>query len=313
MKRLDGIQTEQQPMRWEKLGQVFCPENHFPWMRTHAANPVAELLEGTRIRVYFSSRDGQNRSSIGTVELDLNKPSDILALSEQPILSPGPIGVFDDSGVSMGCLVHHESRRYLYYLGWNLGVTVPWRNSIGLAISEGPNEPFQKHSLAPVLDRNPIDPYSVSYPWILLENNRWRMWYGSNLKWGPEQRDMEHLIKYAESADGIHWEPTGQIAVPFHSEDEYAMSKPCVIAEQGIYKMWYSYRGAAYRIGYAESMDGFHWQRLDHLAGILPSPSGWDSETVEYPCVFDCNGERYMLYNGNQYGRTGFGIARLVR
>ena len=41
------------------------------------------------------------------------------------------------------------------------------------------------------------------------------------------------------------------------------------------------------------------------------SPSGWDSEMVCYPHVFDHKGKRYMLYNGNGYGRTGFGLAVL--
>jgi hypothetical protein len=32
---------------------------------------------------------------------------------------------------------------------------------------------------------------------------------------------------------------------------------------------------------------------------------------VCYPCVFDHGGDRFLLYNGNAYGRTGFGLARL--
>jgi hypothetical protein len=30
---------------------------------------------------------------------------------------------------------------------------------------------------------------------------------------------------------------------------------------------------------------------------------------VEYPWIFDWQGRRYMLYNGNDYGRTGLGLA----
>ena len=137
------------------------------------------------------------------------------------------------------------------------------------------------------------------------------MWYGSNLSWGPEQRDMAHLIKYAESDDGIHWRRDGRIAIPFASEDEYAMSKPCVVWDGSHYRMWYSFRGVAYRIGYAESRDGLEWTRMDHLAGIAPSDFGWDSQGIEYPNVFRHGSNWYMLYNGNGYGRTGFGIAIL--
>jgi hypothetical protein len=32
---------------------------------------------------------------------------------------------------------------------------------------------------------------------------------------------------------------------------------------------------------------------------------------IEYPFVFDHDGHRYMLYNGNEYGKSGFGLAVL--
>ncbi|HVC10919.1 MAG TPA: hypothetical protein VNE59_04735 [Burkholderiales bacterium] len=297
-------------MRWRKLGRVFCPEAVNPWMRSHAANPVAEVLDERICRVYFSTRDERNCASIAWLELDLREPTKVLHVGAEPVLSPGRVGAFDDSGASMGCLVRTGDKRYLYYLGWNLGVTVPWRNSIGLAVSHD-GGPFERVSEAPVLDRGHYDPFSVSYPWVLVEGGRWRMWYGSNLDWGLEQTDMAHLIKYAESDDGVAWRREGRIAIAFRSPDEYAMSKPCVLKDGARFRMWYSYRGNAYRIGYADSEDGLSWRRLDERAGIGVSDEGWDSEAVCYPCVFDCAGRRYMLYNGNRYGLTGFGIAVL--
>jgi len=75
--------------------------------------------------------------------------------------------------------------------------------------------------------------------------------------------------------------------------------------------MWYSVRGTAYRIGYAESADGITWQRADPSAGIEVSRSGWDSEMIEYAYVVDRIGARHMFYNGNGYGRSGLGYARL--
>lgn len=297
--------------QWKKLGRIWETTPRNDWMVSHSANPVAEHIEGNRFRVYFSCRDINNISSIAYFEFDINEPQQCLAVSETPVLSPGSIGTFDDSGASMGCLVTLNRKRYLYYLGWNLAANVPWRNSIGLAVSSGSSEPFSKISLAPIFDRNAFDPYSLSYPWVLYDNEAhcWHMWYGSNLKWGREQRDMDHLLKYAKSADGIHWEPTGQIALNFNSKDEYAISKPCVVKENGFYRMWYSYRGASYRIGYAESPDGINWQRQDERVGIDVSSEGWDSEMVCYPNVFEHAGKKYLLYNGNAYGKTGIGLA----
>lgn len=297
-------------MHWRKLGRVFCPDRQHDWMTSHAANCVAVRIDTHRYRIFFSTRDGLNRSSIGWVVIDLRRPQEIQAISSEPVLEPGAIGAFDDSGVSLACMLVQGGLTYLYYLGWNLGVTVPWRNSIGLAVSHDGLR-FERISQAPVLDRNKADPFSLSYPFVRHDESGWLMWYGSNLRWGPEQRDMDHIIKHAYSTDGETWRPTNTICIGIDNPGEYAFSRPCVIRDGSLWKMWYSYRGAAYRIGYAESHDGIHWTRRDVLAGITPSPEGWDSESVEYPWVFDHDDGRYMLYNGNRYGLTGFGLAVL--
>jgi len=81
------------------------------------------------------------------------------------------------------------------------------------------------------------------------------------------------------------------------------------VKDDGLYKMWYSHRGQSYRIGYAESANGIEWERKDAHSGIDVSESGWDSEMIEYPYVFENEGTHYMLYNGDGYGRTGIGLA----
>lgn len=280
-------------------------------MVSHAANPVAEHLHDDLFRLYFSCRDAESRSHISFAEVDLKPPFKVLRIAEEPVLAPGEVGTFDDSGVSLSCITGVNGAKYLYYLGWNLGVTVPWRNSIGLAIHDPFTENFQRFSKAPLLDRHDVDPYSLSYPFVAEDEGIYRMWYGSNLRWGKDERDMDHLIKYAESHDAIHWKREGIIVLRFKNDREYAMSRPCVIKEAGLYKMWYSYRGESYRIGYSESEDGIEWVRKDGQVGIGVSESGWDSKSVEYPFVFDHKGERYMLYNGNDYGKTGIGLAVL--
>ena len=300
-------------MTWKKLGRVFVPDHHHPWMRTHAANTVAEHLKDDLFRVYFSCRDENNRSSIGSIDVNIYPPFSITGISENPVLVRGEPGLFDDSGVSLSCITTLQGKKFMYYLGWNLGVTVPWRNSIGLAIYNEQTGQFDKYGKAPLLDRCEADPYSISYPFVMKDGGLFRMWYGSNLSWGKDQKDMAHVIKYAESNDGISWKREGRVALEFKNDREYAMSRPFVIRERGVYRMWYSYRGDTYRIGYAESPDGLQWTRKDELAGIDVSSEGWDSESVEYPFIFDHKGRRYMLYNGNAYGKTGFGLAVLEK
>ena len=64
-------------------------------------------------------------------------------------------------------------------------------------------------------------------------------------------------------------------------------------------------------MGYAQSRDGINWKRMDKSIGIDVSASGWDSEMIEYPCVFNHEGKKYMVYNGNNYGHGGAGLAVL--
>ena len=113
--------------RWRKLGRVYVPDAGEGWPASHAANPFAVPLDDRTARVFFGGRDPHNRTAIGW--LDLEVPAlRITASCPGPVLEPGEPGTFDDSGCSMGCVVVAGDRWYLYYLGWNLGVTVPWRS-----------------------------------------------------------------------------------------------------------------------------------------------------------------------------------------
>lgn len=296
-------------MKWEKLGQIFCPNGDSEWMHSHAANPIADHIKDDIFRIYFSTRNINNCSSIAWIEIDLKDPSNILRIAKRPILEPGLIGCFDDSGCSIGSIVRVGNKHLLYYMGWNLGVTVPWRNSIGLAISEDEGQNFKRVTSAPIMDRSTEDPYTLSYPWVFHSDGKYHMWYGSNLQWGRDQADMFHMIKYASSSNGLSWTRNGQTVIKTDNDTEFAFAKPCVIKHNNKYHMWYAYRGERYLIGYAQSEDGISWVRKDKQIGIFPSKEGWDSESIEYPCVFTHNNKLYMLYNGNGYGRTGFGLA----
>jgi len=304
-------------MTWRKIGQLFSPDENHDWMWSHAANPVPYILNKEKgiVRVLFTCRNKNNISHIGYVDIDFFNDFKILKLSDKPVISPGKLGMFDDSGTAMGYLIEKENKFYLFYLGWNLKVTVPWLNTIGLALSDSINGDFKKVSMAPVMDRSIEDPFSISYPSILLDDGKYKMWYGSNLSWGKDQSEMQHVIKYAESDDLITWKRTNEIHIRLEHKNEYALSKPWVIKDGGLYKMWYSYRANgsidSYRIGYAESKDSKKWTRKDDEVGIDVTLGGWDSEMICYPSVFELDDNNYMLYNGNGYGKTGFGIAIL--
>jgi len=192
-----GDDGKGQVVSWKKLGHVYAPDGSLPWARSYAANPVAEHIEGDLFRIYFSCRDEKNRSSIGFIEININKPQKILRVADQPVLAPGDLAMFDDSGASIGCIVKAGDKRYLYYMGWHLTVSVPWQNALGLAISESRDEPFKRYARFPTVPLDETDPYTISYPWVSHDNGKFRMWYGSNIAWGAAKEDMRPPDQYA--------------------------------------------------------------------------------------------------------------------
>jgi len=297
-------------IRWRKLGLVYHKGLAQEWMGSYGANPIAGEVDDGRVQVYFNYRDEKNRSHVAWANVDLTEPFApvVTDVSDGPVLSPGELGTFDDSGVSLGSLVETETGMFLYYIGWNLGVTVPWHNGIGLAIRRPRSATFERYSPAPIMDRSAEDPLTLSYPSVLYKDGLWRMWYGSHTRWGGET-EFEHVLKYAESADGIEWRRRAEPVLRPLLQDEYALSRPCVLPEGRRLYMWFCSRGDTYRIYEATSTDGIDWQRTRHEPTLDVSDSGWDSEMTCYPFVFQHRGRYFMLYNGNAYGRDGFGIA----
>ena len=283
------------------------------WLTSHLAVPTVRARPDGGLDVYVSSRDRNDRSHVCRFVLDADWPDVAAASQFELVLAPGEPGSFDDSGAMAAWLREANGELQLYYIGWNRGTTVPFRNALGLAVSRDSGATFGRGS-GPILDRSVHDPCFVASCCVASgRSGGLRMWYVSGLRWDVEDGAAKpyYHVKHAVSADGVAWQRDGTVCIDFASPDEHAISRPCVIEEGGLYRMWYSHRGRTYRIGYAESADGLAWTRKDDELGLAPSESGWDSEMVAYPCVFDHRGERFMLYNGNGYGRTGVGWAVL--
>lgn len=299
-------------MPWNKLGLVFTPNGQRPWMRSHATHPIVLPLSKDAARVYFSCRDAENRSHTGFVELALPDFT-VTRVAEYPALAPGPLGHFDDHGVYAGCIVPDGERLLMYYIGWNPGCKGPlFYSDLGLAESRDGGETFTRHSAGPILARGDHDPCSVLLPFVLREGGGWRMWYGSGFRWEQNEDGLHSYydIKYAHSTDGVAWTREGHVAIPL-AAGEFNTAHPFVRREDEGLVMWYSYnRGDGYRIGTANSRDGLAWTRRDDLAGIDVSQSGFDSQIVSHPFVFDHCNTTYMLYNGNGFGKDGIALAR---
>ncbi|MFT4551477.1 MAG: hypothetical protein ACI9S8_000087 [Chlamydiales bacterium] len=303
-------------MVWVKKGKVFDPRD-YDWTGTHAQVPTV-LVKKDRLRVYYTDRDEKGKSYTTYVDLSKENPKDILYCHKKAVLSKGKPGTFDDEGAMSGFVRERDGEVHLYYNGWNLRETIPYHNSIGLAISKDGGHTFKRAFEGPLLDRTPLEPYLAVTPWVLKDHNIWHVWYVSGLSWEWINQKYEPIysIKYAYSDDGLHWNRPNIDCIPRKSESE-VFSHPTVIKKNDKFHMWFSYREChdyrdgkgSYQMGYAESEDGKAWNRTDEVPGFEKSKEGWDSTMISYPYAVELNDRLHMFYNGNGFGQTGFGYA----
>ncbi len=301
-------------MKWTKLGLIQKPNPDINWM-SHYVGPSFVDISDDKLILYITGRDKNNISRIGRADLFQNSDGSfqVTNISQDPIFDIGMLGTFDESGVSYPWILKHDSKIYMYYVGWVAGGLNRFFNFTGLAISKDDGQTFERVKIVPILDRTQKEPFGTGSCCVYLEDNLWKMYYTAFEPWEyyEGKNKPKYNIKFAQSEDGINWSRNQEVIIGFKDKSEHIIGKPMLLKENGIYKLWYSCRGNSYRIGYAESMDGREYKRLDEEVGIDVSTDGWDSQMIEYGFVFPYKNKKYMIYNGNDFGKTGLGIACL--
>jgi hypothetical protein len=305
-------------VRWEKLGVVYRPDGSLPWARSHATCPTPVLWTDEVIRVYIQCRDDQNVGRVGYVEVAAADPLRLTRVNLNPVLDVGGPGTFDQDGVMQTCVLSVDDRLYMYYVGFELGTRIRYRLLTGLAISYDGGESFGRVRRTPILERSEVELLFRGGPWVLHDRQDFRMWYVAGGSWTSVRgKDMPvYDLRYLESADGLHWGDTGQGCLALSEPEEHGFGRPCIVRHGQGYQMFYSIRRRSlgrYRLGYAESADGKHWVRKDSELGLDVSASGWDAEAIMYAAPVHVRGNTFLFYNGNNFGETGFGVARLLR
>ena len=313
---------------WIKHGQLFDPtviENKPQWMDAFAQAPSVIIFE-KHIRIYFSCRprpndNGQYVSYSAYVDVDRYDFKKILKISDQPILSLGELGTFDEFGTYPASVIKHNDEYRVYFGGWTRCESVPFNVAIGLGISSDGGTTFNRLGNGPILSYTPDEPFILSGPKIRFFNNTYYLFYIAGRKWILDNGKPEpvYKIRMARSDDGINFTKHNNDLIESKIEDNEAQASPDVIWLNGKYHMFFCYRYSAnyrgktngYRIGYASSTDLVTWVRDDEQVGITVSDTGWDSEMVSYPHVFELDGKVHMFYLGNQVGKQGFGWATL--
>lgn len=315
-------------MKWKKLGRIFGPQDvndgiEREWMREFA-QCTSTLIFDDFVRVYFSCRpfkdkDGQAKSYTAFVDVDRRDLSKIINVAKSPVLPLGKLGTFDEHAVYPTSVVSYNDEILLYYAGWYRCKSVPFNTSIGLAKSKD-GISFKRLGDGPILAPSLNEPFVISGPKVRIFNNKWYMHYIAGIEWIDDDGNPEvvYKIRMATSNDGLVWNRFNKNIINDILELTECQAGPDIFFYKGKYHMYFVYRYAlnfrnnrerGYRIGYAYSDDLMHWIRDDKNVGISYSETGWDSEMHHYPHIFELDGNHYMLYNGNDFGKYGFGLA----
>jgi hypothetical protein len=305
-------------MRWRKLGLVYGPDGSTPWAQSHAMIPTPVRLNEQIIRVFVTFCDAQGLGRPGYVDVDSSNPLKIIGVSKTPLLELGLPGTFDENGILTCSVIRMgDGRMLLYYAGFELGHKIRYRLLTGLAVSNDLGEHFERVATTPILERSPDELYFRGGPYCMREPDRFRLWYVAGSSWLDVQGKAMPMyeIRYAESSDGINWPSKGTTQIPITGPDEHGFGRPCVIAKHGGgFRMFYSIRRrslAAYRLGYAESDNGYDWTRMDENLNLDVTAGGFDSDAIMYAAPIEVDGNLFVFYNGNDFGRSGFAVAQL--
>ena len=315
-------------MKWDKIGKIFDPSGRKKWMASFAQNPNALKLED-RLRIYFTCRpkpDKQGQIAYTSyADFENKEPFKLINVASDPILELGGPGDFDEFGIMPGSIIKHPIKNevWCYYVGWTRLTTVPYKWQVGLAISKDGGKTFHRYSKGPLFGPEKFDPYLQACPRVfLLDDNTWLMFYNSGTKWNKigDKYESVYITRKATSKDGINWKRHEPAALPLKVEDE-CQTSASLFRYNNRWNVVYSYRYGVnfrnkergYRIGLSISDDLQNWKRVDEALNFYTSEQGWDSEMVCYPHVFTLNQKTYMLYCGNNFGKKGFGIAKLIQ
>jgi len=319
-------------MKWVKRGKIFDPTEHMlsNQCKEFAQSPQALVFDDF-VRIYFSTREkdqknGKYLSHIAFVDFKKNF-KDIICVSKKTVIELGGLGCFDEHGIFPINVLHHKNKIYAYTCGWNRRTSVSVDTSIGFATSDDNGLTFQKLGSGPILSSSLNEPFLVGDAFVKIYDDVFHMWYMFGTQWKKYAEnsppDRVYKIGHATSINGIDWKKEeGRQVIPDKLNNDESMALPSVIKDGDRYHMFFCYRESSdfrnnshrgYRIGYAYSSDLDNWTRDDANVGLNVSDASWDSDMLCYPHVFECDDKIYMLYNGNEFGRYGFGIAELEK
>jgi len=194
-------------------------------------------------------------------------PPEFTGYKNNPVLSPGDSGSWDELSVSVPQIICHDNVFYLFYMGYGASC----RMAVGLATSND-GVSFRKFEGNPVLssDDNGFDAFTAGPGRVLIDDSVWVMYYnGQELAGFSPGRSVGRATALIPTGP---WERRETPVLYSGSKGEWdaGFIIPCSVLklDDGIYRLYYL-GGTEFTtwkdfyIGMATSSDGINWKKYN--------------------------------------------------
>lgn len=298
-------------IEFQRIGKIFDPKEFSTdaGYLSHAANPVVLKINESIYRIFFNSRDLDQRSSVYSVDFNFESKTLVPDSFREQLLLSNSFHYFRD-GVSLGSHFELDGKHWIGFMGWVNPPSEHWFGTIGKFRLDSDYN-FEYIEPNPWFDLSPIDPISLSYPAVYFSKDVMHVWYGTTMAWDGGNGEMVHILKEKVSRDYINF-VNSERQVEWKTGQSQAFSRPSITPLKDKFLMAYSVRGnlTKYRIGVGVIEE--EAKCITQIATFSTSLSNWENEMVEYPYLVSYEDETYMFYNGNGYGKSGIGLAKII-
>ena len=302
----------------------------------HKARNRANFLQSPQIlqfadfnRVYFSTRFlDKALKPISKIEfLNFDKSFQLIEDESKSLeLEPSVLGAYDEHGIfPFSPFRKSETEIFGYISGWSRRVSVDVETAIGYSVSKDNGATFQRCGRGPIMAAARGEPFLVGDPFVIYDGEKYRMFYIFGTEWLKNPVDphapLERIYKIgmASSDDGIGWVRSNGMQLISSNQELECQALPSVVKYGDYWLMAFCHRNAfnfrsnpkdGYRLAFAKSLDCISWQRMSENEFSFEL-ANWNSNMQCYPNIFSAGGEIYILSNGNNFGRDGFGLHKL--
>lgn len=278
--------------------------------KSHLSNPIVLDFNGDSWRIFVSARNQFNQSSV--VYFDIAKAThEKIGKAKILINIEDYASTFFSDGIGLGDFFYENDDLTFGFMAWKHHKKKHWTGEIGTFKLNHQLDKILQVGTSPHVKIGADEKISLSYPGYLYENGLLNIWYGSTITWDAGNGDMHHVIKHLTIDQHGQRTYHGQ-CIPSSLVGLQAFSRPIIRQFAGKYYMALSCRKAGfnYTLEFYESSNLESWQHID--SQIEPRRAGHDDEMICYPYLVAEDNNFYLWYNGNSYGKTGLGIAKLV-